>query len=287
MKGGDHQVAHSQEDPETIRYVGDSRVRTGKPKRYPKDYSEYPGKTEAFFPDFLLREWMVAVVVLVGFMANVMANEAPLGDIADPTNTSFVPLPDWYFLFLYQLLKYDWSSGALTPVGTVIIPGVAFGALILAPWLDRGKERRPSKRPIATGLMLLAIAAIFFLTWAAVDQHNKNELAQGGAQGDETAGIVDEDSEGHEIYKTSSCIQCHASDLSGASAPALLGIGDEYSAEEILDIIDNGMGAMPPQGDTLDQADKEVLVDWLAIQKADGGGGDDAADGGDEAAGEE
>lgn len=265
-------MAHSHEDPEKIRYVGDSRVRAGRPKQYPKDYSEYPGKTEAFFPDFLLREWMVAVVVLVGFMSLVMAHEAPLGDIADPTNTSFIPLPDWYFLFLYQLLKYDWSSGVLTPVGTVVIPGIAFGALVLAPWLDRGKERRPSKRPVATGSMLLAIAAIFFLTWAAVDEHDKNELAQGGATGNENVGIVDKESEGYEIYQSASCVQCHATDLSGATAPGLLGVGDKYNQDEITSIINDGKGAMPPQGDTLEEADKEKLAAWLASQKAEGGG---------------
>ncbi|MFS8580714.1 MAG: c-type cytochrome [Novibacillus thermophilus] len=275
-------MAHSHEDPEKIRYVGDSRVRADRPKRYPKDYSEFPGKTELFFPDFLLREWMVAVVVLVGFMALVFAHEAPLEDIADPTNTSYVPLPDWYFLFLYQLLKYDWSSGPLTPIGTVVIPGIAFGALFLAPWLDRGKERRPSKRPVATGAMLLAIVAIVYLTWAAVDEHSKNELAQGGAQQGGDGGdiaIVGEDSEGYEIYQHSSCVGCHASDLSGATAPALLGVGDKYSEEEILDIIDNGMGAMPPQGDALDPADKETLVAWLAQQKAEGGEGEEGENG--------
>lgn len=272
-------MAHSHEDPEKIRYVGDSRVRAGKPKLYPKDYSEYPGKTEAFFPDFLLREWMVAVVVLVGFMALVMADEAPLGDIADPTNTSFVPLPDWYFLFLYQLLKYEWSSGVLTPVGTVVIPGIAFGALVLAPWLDKGKERRPSKRPIATGSMLVAIAAVVFLTWAAVDEHAKNELAQGGAQGgNENVGIIDKDSEGYEIYQSSSCVQCHATDLSGATAPALLGVGDRYNQDEIIGIINDGKGAMPPQGDQIEEADKEKLAAWLASQKAEGGKGEGEAD---------
>ena len=225
---------------------------------------------------------MVAVVVLVGFMALVFAHEAPLGDIADPTNTSFVPLPDWYFLFLYQLLKYDWSSGMLTPIGTVVIPGIAFGALILAPWLDRGKERRASKRPVATGAMLMAIVAIVYLTWAAADEHSKNELAQGGAQGgggDEIA-IVNEDSEGYEVYQNSSCVACHASDLSGASAPPLLGVGDKYNQEEIIDIIDNGIGAMPPQADTLEAADKETLSAWLAEQKADGGEGE-AGEGGE------
>ena len=117
--------------------------------------------------------------------------------------------------------------------------------------------------------MLLAITAIFFLTWAALDEYNKNQLAQGGAGGDESIGIVNEDSEGHEIYKASSCIQCHATDLSGATAPGLLGVGDKYNQEEIISIINDGIGTMPPQGDTLEEADKETLAAWLASQKAE------------------
>lgn len=270
-------MAHHDETGK-IRYVGDSRVRADRPKMYPIDYSEYPGKTEAFFPDFLLREWMVAVVVLVGFMALVLAEPAPLGDLADPTNTSFVPLPDWYFLFLYQLLKYEWSSGPLTPIGTVVIPGIAFTALFLAPWLDRGTERRPSKRPVATGLMLLAIVSAVYLTWAAVDEHEKNTLAREGGQGGGDDGgvtIVNEDSEGYDIYKGSSCVGCHATDMSGANGPSLLGVGDKYSAEEILDIINNGIGGMPPQADAVDDESKEKLAKWLAEQKTGGGEGEE------------
>lgn len=270
-------MAHKHEDPEKIHYVGDSRIRATKERQYPKDYSEYPGKTEAFFPDFLLREWMVAVIVLVGFMALVLAKEAPLESIADPTNTAYTPIPDWYFLFLYQLLKYDWSSGILTPIGTVVIPGIAFGALVLAPWLDRGKERRPFRRPVATYSMLLSIVAIVYLTWAAWDEYSQSQMAQDGGQGggEQDLVIVNEDSEGYEIYQSSSCVACHASDLSGASAPALLGIGDKFNEEEIIDIIDDGIGTMPPQGDTLEADEKETLAAWLAEQKAGGGDEED------------
>src|SRR5690606_37126426 len=94
-------------DKEKIVYIGDSRVRKVQRTNIPKDYSAYPGKSEAFIPNFLLKEWMVGAVVLVGFMVLVMTHKAPLGYPADPTNTAFIPMPDWYFLFLYQFLKYD------------------------------------------------------------------------------------------------------------------------------------------------------------------------------------
>ncbi|MFL6558128.1 MAG: cytochrome C oxidase Cbb3, partial [Bacillus sp. (in: firmicutes)] len=92
-----------------LKFVGDSRVLapSERKKMIPKDYSEYPGKTEAFWPNFLLKEWMIGAVFRVGFLCLTVAHPAPLERIADPTDTGYIPLPDWYFLFLYQLLKYS------------------------------------------------------------------------------------------------------------------------------------------------------------------------------------
>ncbi|MCP6042934.1 hypothetical protein NL354_29220, partial [Klebsiella pneumoniae] len=84
-----------------------------------------PGRTEAFWPNFLLKEWMVGSVFLIGFIALTIVEAPPLQNIADPTNTSYIPLPDWYFLFLYQLLKYQFAAGDWILLGTVILPGVA------------------------------------------------------------------------------------------------------------------------------------------------------------------
>ncbi len=108
---------------------------------------------------------MVGAVFLIGYLCLTVAHPSPLERMADPTDAGYIPLPDWYFLFLYQLLKYSYASGSFTVIGAFIMPGIAFGALLLAPFLDPGPERRPLKRPVATGFMLLAIASIIFLTW--------------------------------------------------------------------------------------------------------------------------
>src|SRR5690606_17050432 len=105
--------------------------------------------------------------VLVGFLTLTIAEPAPLGYPADPLNTNFIPMPDWYFLFLYQLLKMPYTSGDYVLLGTIAIPGIAFGAMLLAPWLDRGPERRFYKRPIASSLMIVSLIACTYLTWEA------------------------------------------------------------------------------------------------------------------------
>ena len=89
---------------------------------------------------------------LIGYLCLTVAHPSPLERMADPTDAGYIPLPDWYFLFLYQLLKYSYASGSFTVIGAFIMPGIAFGALLLAPFLDRGPERRPLKRPVATDL---------------------------------------------------------------------------------------------------------------------------------------
>lgn len=155
-----------------MKFVGDSRVPVARKPNIPKDYSEYPGKTEAFWPNFLLKEWMVGAVFLIGYLCLTVAHPSPLERMADPTDAGYIPLPDWYFLFLYQLLKYSYASGSFTVIGAFIMPGIAFGALLLAPFLDRGPERRPLKRPVATGFMLLSVASIIFLTWESVAHHD-------------------------------------------------------------------------------------------------------------------
>ncbi|MEB3101286.1 c-type cytochrome [Ferviditalea candida] len=290
-------MAHHKSD-EKIVYVGDSRVRKKSDRPVPPDYSAYPGKSEAFIPNFLLKEWMVGAVVLVGYMVLVMSEAAPLGYPADPTNTQFIPMPDWYFLFLYQLLKYPYTSEHFKVLGTLVVPGIAFGSLLLAPFLDRGPERRFYRRPIASSLMILSIMATIYLTvvsWShyqeelkakgIIPEHIKREeeLKAGkaapkpaGAQKAATIAIVDEGNKAFDIYKKSTCVQCHGQDLKGmpaAGIPQLRGVGDIHDETKIVDIMKNGFNKMPAgqwdasKANGLTDADLTALAKWLAAQK--------------------
>ncbi len=290
-------MAHDQNNKEKVVYVGDSRVRKVQRNNIPQDYSAYPGKSEAFIPNFLLKEWMVGAVVLVGFMVLVMTHPSPLGYPADPLNTSFIPMPDWYFLFLYQFLKYDYVTQSLVMFGAVLVPGIAFGALLLVPWLDRSKERVWYKRPVTSAIMLLTLVSMIYLTYISW-VHYENELENlgiepehierarliqegqeepgtgGGGPTVEEVPLVAKDEAGYEILNNSSCISCHGTDVSGSPmAPSLRGIGDKYTADEIHDIILNGIGNMTPQqamNPNLSDDDLRVLAEWLAKQKTEG-----------------
>src|SRR5690625_318354 len=161
-----------------MKFVTDSRISVERRPNLPKDYSEYPGRTEPFWPNFLLKEWLVGSVCLVGFLSLYVAHTSPLETVADPTTIGYTPLPDWYFLFLYELLKYEFASGSFIVMGIIVIPGLAFGALLLAPFLDNGPGRRPPQRPVAVAMMILALASVIWLTYesaSAVDWEQRAE----------------------------------------------------------------------------------------------------------------
>lgn len=254
-----------------MQFVGDSRISAERTPNVPKDYSEYPGRTEAFWPNFLLKEWLVGSVFLIGFLTLVLAENPPLEIEADPTTPGYIPLPDWYFLFLYQLLKYQFASGPYVLFGILIIPGIAFGALFLAPFLDNGPGRRPPKRPIAVAMMILALASVSWLTYesaAEVDWESRAEENKPVLDDEQDFDLdeieMDTEDPGHEIYKES-CLSCHGEQMEGTNqGPPLL--GTEYDADEIADIAVNGLEGDPgmPPG-IFDGSDEELdqLVEFI------------------------
>jgi menaquinol-cytochrome c reductase cytochrome b/c subunit len=245
-----------------MKFVGDSRVSAERKSQIPKDYSEYPGRTEAFWPNFLLKEWLVGAVFLVGFLCLTLAHPSPLEGMADPTNASYIPLPDWYFLFLYELLKYEFASGPYVLIGILGIPGLAFGALLLAPFLDNGPGRRPHQRPIAVIMMLLALVSTIWLTYASAEHVDWEARAEMNKPVPPSEVQIDTDHAGYAVYE-SNCLQCHGDQLQGTSgvAPTLIGI--EYSAEEIAKIAREGINSMPPNMFTGSDEELEQLVDFI------------------------
>ncbi|RXT13932.1 menaquinol-cytochrome c reductase cytochrome b/c subunit [Ammoniphilus sp. CFH 90114] len=253
----------------TIEYVGDSRVPAKRTPNVSPSYSEFPGKNEPFWPNFLLKEWMVAAVALVAYLILTVSHPSPLTDKADPTNTDFTPLPDWYFLFLFQLLKFPWASGDWVLIGILVIPGLMFGGLLLAPFLDRGPERRWTKRPVSSGLMFIGIISIVYLTWAAMDEHHrlhppKEESAGHETPADPKPSASTEDPGAAVWAKQMNCQGCHGVDMSGGAGPALTAVGGHLSADEIKEVIVNGRGTMP--GKLFSGSDQELdqLVEYLA-----------------------
>jgi quinol-cytochrome oxidoreductase complex cytochrome b subunit len=164
-----------------------------------------------FFPEQVFKDTVgVAIGFLILFMMAVFAR-VPLGRLADPTDTTFVPRPEWYFLFLFQTLKF--FKGPLEAVGSVVLPGVALLALFLIPFIDRGPLVRLGKRTFAFTFAALALLAWTGLTTAAIMTTPKTTEADETAPGAENLQawqqLTPEELQGLAFFRKENCKACH------------------------------------------------------------------------------
>ena len=104
---------------------------------------------------------------------------AELGPKADPTTTTYVPRPEWYFFFLFELLRVI-KPPELVPLATIGIPTICMVLLLLLPFYDRNPERRPERRPIATTAGILTIVAMAYLTYLGASAGSPTEIDMRG-----------------------------------------------------------------------------------------------------------
>src|SRR3984957_7840720 len=135
-----------------------------------------PGDTapkRKFFPEQVFKDTVgIALAFIVLFIMAIVA-KVPLERLADPTDTAYIPRPEWYFLFLFQFLKLFKCS--LETFVSVVMPGLAVLTLLLVPFIDRGPMIRLGKRTFAISLVVLAAIAGPGLTTAAVVTTPKNQ----------------------------------------------------------------------------------------------------------------
>jgi quinol-cytochrome oxidoreductase complex cytochrome b subunit len=120
------------------------------------------GTVFRFYPTQAARDVVVVMVALVALTAIAWHGAPSLDAPADPADATYVPRPEWYFLGLFQLLKY--FPGKWEVVGALVLPGVAFGVLALLPWIDRSPHRDPRHRPFAMAGITIGLTAVVSLT---------------------------------------------------------------------------------------------------------------------------
>jgi menaquinol-cytochrome c reductase cytochrome b/c subunit len=148
---------------------------------------------------------------------------------ADPGTTSFVPRPDWYFYFLFYLLRiFKWPESVF--LGTVGVPTIALVLLLGLPFLDRRRERRPSARPVAMVAAVLTIVSMGILTWKGA---TANEALASEVKADVKGWIAKEHLPpdaipGVNLFAVAGCTACHTYNGVGGAllgAPDLTAIG--------------------------------------------------------------
>src|ERR671915_2372953 len=144
-------------------------------EQYLREYSIMKSQGKPFFPYAVAKDAAMACVVLLSIIVMSLTFGAELGPKADPTTTTYVPRPEWYFFFLFELLRVI-KPAILTPVATIGVPTICMVLLILLPFVDRNPERRPERRPIATVTGIFVIAAMAYLTYLGAAAGSPNEI---------------------------------------------------------------------------------------------------------------
>src|SRR5919206_2861228 len=132
-------------------------------EQYLREYSILKNQGKPFFPYAIAKDGAMASITLGVIILMAILFGAELGPKADPTTTTYTPRPEWYFFFLFELLRVV-KPPALVFIATVGIPTICMALLILLPFIDRNPERNPLKRPIATTAGILTILAMVYLT---------------------------------------------------------------------------------------------------------------------------
>lgn len=127
---------------------------------------------KAFYPEQVFKDTLAIFGYFVVLYALAIMVRVPLERMADPTDTTYIPRPDWYFLFLFQLLKL--FPGPLEIVGSVVLPTLAILALLAAPFIDRTGLVAVRRRVGAALVVLFAALGWGSLTFAAMASTPKN-----------------------------------------------------------------------------------------------------------------
>ena len=257
---------------------------------YKKDV-ERRGK--AFHPYAMFHDTVmsfVVVLVIVGLAAlwYFTAGEEPgdsgvLGprytEEADPSTTSFTPRPDWYFYFLFDLLRiFQWPESVF--LGTVGIPTIALILLILVPFYDRRRERRIARRPVAVVAALLVIASMGVLTYkGATAEEASGEVDQLVEEWTAAQNLSPEAREGALLMAQSGCLSCHRFEGTGGTiGPDLTeegtkGRGKQWQIEHLIDPDSKTPGSsMPPFTDFTDEQYDRLATFLEEAGTNDGGG---------------
>jgi menaquinol-cytochrome c reductase cytochrome b/c subunit len=229
---------------------------------YLREYSILKGQGKPFFPYAIAKDGAMACIVMAVIILMAILFGAELGPKADPTTTTYTPRPEWYFFFLFELLRVV-KPPALVFMATIGIPTIALVLLLLLPFYDRRPERHPLRRPIATTAGIATIAAMTYLTvlGAVAGPPTEIELA-----------TKPQFQEGKSITVSSGCLGCHKIGENGNTlGPNLTEIGDRLGRDAIARTLVNPTAPMPSYAPFRKSNPQQFnkLVQYVASLKGD------------------
>jgi hypothetical protein len=231
-------------------------------EQYLREYSILKNQGKPFFPYAIMKDSIMASITIGVIVLMAILFGAELGPKADPTTTTYTPRPEWYFFFLFELLRVV-KPPDLVFVATIGIPTVCLVLLLLLPFFDRNPERNPLRRPIATVAGIATIAAMAYLTTLGALAGSPTEIDLATAPQYE---------EGKEITASAGCLGCHKIGENGNTlGPDLTDIGARLGRDAIARTLINPTSPMPSfqalREENPEQFDK--LVEYVASLKGE------------------
>ncbi len=229
-------------------------------------------KSGRFWPDQIVKDLIVILVVFLGLVGLSAFWRAPVTGPADPIDNILTPKPEWQFLSLYQFLKL--FKGRWEPVGTTGVPLVLFLIIVLLPFYDRSKKRNPLRRPIAMTGAFLLIAWIGVYTYLG---YRSKPGASATASVKVSASASPGVKAGATLFSQQGCFACHTVHGQGGNVgPNLSNIGAEgrsrqWLTQQIRNPKSHDPSTKMPAFDSLSGQQVGHLVDFLESLGGHGG----------------
>jgi ubiquinol-cytochrome c reductase cytochrome b subunit/menaquinol-cytochrome c reductase cytochrome b/c subunit len=193
---------------------------------------------------------------------------AELGPKPNGTTTTYVPRPDWYFFFLFEVLRVMRNVPKFTPMAAIGVPTLCMVGLFLLPIYDRSPERLITKRPIALAAGLATIAVIAYLTYSGASTGSPNQVQlapPSGLTSSQRATYL----AGEVIVGESGCLGCHELGENGNNGPGppLTHIGEILRPGAIASTLENPTAPMPSFSNLAQSSPKKFndLVQFLSM----------------------
>jgi menaquinol-cytochrome c reductase cytochrome b/c subunit len=238
-------------------------------EEYLREYAILKTEGKPFFPYAVAKDAAMACVVMAVIITMSLVLGTELGSKANPTTTTYVPRPEWYFFFLFEVLRII-KTPSIVPLATIGVPTLAMILLFLLPFYDRGPERRPERRPIATISGIATIAIIAYLTYSGAHTGAPTaiEMATPAAVKEAGGKLLAEYEEGRKVVAQSGCLACHKLGDNGNAGPGpdLTHIADRIPRQAIARTLVNPTAPMP-SFKNLPPKKFEAIVNFLSQLK--------------------
>jgi mono/diheme cytochrome c family protein len=133
-------------------------------------YEHKLARGERFWPDSIFKDVIMALAIFtLLILLATFVGVAPEPK-ADPSDTAYLPRPEWYFLFLFKFLALYGQIpvlGKIEWIATALIPGIGILLLVLLPFLERNPNRYYGKRILPLSVMSVVVVTIVSLTLIA------------------------------------------------------------------------------------------------------------------------